>query len=41
MIINYVALKGKSGARDAGKLRQDGKEYVIQNEDVLPVKFDV
>ncbi len=38
---DYVALKGESGARDAGKLRQEGKEYVIQDGDVLHFKFNI
>jgi GTP-binding protein YchF len=38
---DYIALKGEAGARDAGKLRQEGKEYVIQDGDVLHFKFNV
>ena len=38
---DYVALNGESGARDAGKLRQEGKEYVIKDGDVLHFKFNV
>ena len=38
---DYVALNGESGAKDAGKLRQEGKEYVIQDGDVLHFKFNV
>jgi GTP-binding protein YchF len=38
---DYVALKGESGARDAGKLRQEGKDYVIQDGDVLHFRFNV
>ncbi|MDP9057503.1 MAG: redox-regulated ATPase YchF [Pseudomonadota bacterium] len=38
---DYIALKGESGARDAGKLRQEGKEYVIADGDVLHFKFNV
>jgi len=38
---DYVALKGESGAKDAGKLRQEGKEYVVQDGDVLHFKFNV
>jgi GTP-binding protein YchF len=38
---DYVALKGESGARDAGKLRQEGKEYVVADGDVLHFKFNV
>src|SRR5215207_6259746 len=38
---DYIALGGESGARDAGKLRQEGKEYVVQDGDVLHFKFNV
>jgi GTP-binding protein YchF len=36
---DYVALKGESGARDAGKLRLEGKEYVVADGDVLHFRF--
>jgi len=38
---DYVACKGESGARDAGKLRQEGKEYVVQDGDVMLFRFNV
>jgi len=38
---DYVALGGEAPARDAGKLRQEGKEYVIADGDVLHFKFNV
>ena len=38
---DYVALDGESGARDAGKLRSEGKEYVVQDGDVLLFRFNV
>ena len=38
---DYVALGGESPARDAGKLRQEGKEYVVKDGDVLHFKFNV
>jgi GTP-binding protein YchF len=38
---DYVALGGESAARDAGKLRQEGKEYLVQDGDVLLFKFNV
>ncbi len=38
---DYVALGGEKGCRDAGKLRQEGKEYVVQDGDVLHFKFNV
>jgi len=38
---DYIALNGEGGAKDAGKLRQEGKEYVVQDGDVLHFKFNV
>jgi GTP-binding protein YchF len=38
---DYVTLGGESGAREAGKLRQEGKEYVVQDGDVMLFKFNV
>jgi GTP-binding protein YchF len=38
---DYVALNGEAGARDAGKLRQEGKDYVVKDGDVLHFKFNV
>jgi ribosome-binding ATPase len=36
---DYTTLKGEAGARDAGKLRLEGKEYVVQDGDVLHFRF--
>ena len=38
---DYIACKGESGARDAGKLRSEGKDYVVQDGDVLLFRFNV
>jgi len=38
---DFVALGGESAAREAGKLRQEGKEYVVKDGDVLHFKFNV
>ncbi|MEE1878433.1 redox-regulated ATPase YchF [Altererythrobacter litoralis] len=38
---DYVALGGEAGAKEAGKLRQEGKEYVVQDGDVMLFKFNV
>jgi GTP-binding protein YchF len=38
---DYVALGGETGAKDAGKLRQEGKDYVVQDGDVLHFRFNV
>jgi GTP-binding protein YchF len=36
---DYVACKGESGAREAGKFRLEGKEYVVQDGDVMHFRF--
>jgi len=36
---DYVGLKGEAGARDAGKMRLEGKEYVVQDGDVMHFRF--
>jgi GTP-binding protein YchF len=36
---DYVALSGEAGARDAGKLRLEGKDYVVKDGDVLHFRF--
>jgi len=38
---DYVAVGGEKGARDAGKLRLEGKEYVVADGDVVHFKFNV
>lgn len=38
---DYIALGGEKGCRDAGKLRQEGKDYVVQDGDVMHFKFNV
>ena len=38
---DYVALGGETGAREQGKLRQEGKEYIVQDGDVMLFKFNV
>lgn len=38
---DYVTLGGEKGCRDAGKLRQEGKDYVVQDGDVMHFKFNV
>jgi ribosome-binding ATPase YchF (GTP1/OBG family) len=34
-----VSLKGETGAKDAGKMRLEGKEYVVQDGDVMHFRF--
>ena len=38
---DFVSLNGEAGAKDAGKLRQEGKEYQVQDGDVMHFKFNV
>jgi GTP-binding protein YchF len=38
---DYVTLGGETGARDAGKLRSEGKDYVVQDGDVMLFRFNV
>ena len=38
---DYLACNGEAGARDAGKLRAEGKDYVVQDGDVLLFRFNV
>ena len=37
---DYVRLKGEAGAREAGKMRLEGKEYVVQDGDVMHFRFN-
>jgi GTP-binding protein YchF len=36
---DYVACAGEAGARDAGKMRLEGKDYVVQDGDVMHFRF--
>jgi GTP-binding protein YchF len=38
---DYLAGQGEAGAKDAGKLRLEGKDYVVQEGDVVHVRFNV
>jgi GTP-binding protein YchF len=38
---DFIRYRGESGARDAGRLRLEGKEYVVQEGDVLHFRFNV
>ena len=38
---DYVALGGEQGAKEAGKMRVEGKEYVVKDGDVLLFRFNV
>ena len=38
---DYVKFKGEAGAREVGRLRSEGKEYVVQDGDVMNFRFNV
>jgi GTP-binding protein YchF len=38
---DYIATGGETGAKEAGKMRSEGKEYVVQDGDVLLFRFNV
>ncbi len=38
---DYIALNGEAGARDAGKLRLEGKDYAVKDGDVFHFRFNV
>jgi ribosome-binding ATPase YchF (GTP1/OBG family) len=38
---DFIACGGETGARDAGKMRSEGKDYVVQDGDVMLFRFNV
>jgi len=38
---DFVAFKGEQGAKEAGKMRAEGKEYIVQDGDVMNFLFNV
>jgi len=38
---DFIACNGEAGAKDAGKMRAEGKEYVVQDGDILLFRFNV
>ena len=38
---DYVALDGEQGAKEAGKMRLEGKDYVVKDGDVMHFRFNV
>jgi ribosome-binding ATPase YchF (GTP1/OBG family) len=38
---DFIAFKGEQGAKDAGKMRAEGKDYVVKDGDVLNFLFNV
>jgi ribosome-binding ATPase len=39
--VDYIAGDGEAGAREAGKMRLEGKEYIVQEGDVMHFRFNV
>ncbi len=38
---HYIEFQGESGAKDAGKLRVEGKDYIVKDGDVIHFRFNV
>ena len=38
---DYIACNGETGAKDAGKMRSEGKDYLVQDGDVMLFRFNV
>jgi hypothetical protein len=38
---DYIANRGEAGAKEAGKLRLEGKEYLVREGDVMHFRFNV
>ncbi len=38
---DFIANKGETGAKEAGKMRAEGKEYVVKDGDVMNFLFNV
>ncbi len=38
---SFISCNGENGAKEAGKLRQEGKEYIVQDGDIFHFKFNV
>ncbi|EXJ15945.1 redox-regulated ATPase YchF [Imhoffiella purpurea] len=38
---DFIACKGEQGAKEAGKLRSEGKEYVVKDGDIIHFRFNV
>ena len=38
---DFIAYKGEQGAKDAGKMRAEGKEYIVKDGDVMNFLFNV
>ena len=38
---DFITCKGEHGAKEAGKMRLEGKEYVVRDGDVMHFRFNV
>ena len=38
---DYIACKGEHGAKEAGKMRLEGKDYIVKDGDVMHFRFNV
>jgi GTP-binding protein YchF len=38
---DFISCNGEAGAKDAGKMRLEGKEYIVQDGDVMHFRFNV
>ena len=38
---DFIKYKGEQGAKEAGKMRLEGKEYIVQDGDVMHFRFNV
>ena len=38
---DYVKLGGETGAKEAGKMRQEGRNYIVKDGDVMLFRFNV
>jgi ribosome-binding ATPase YchF (GTP1/OBG family) len=38
---DFIKFKGEAGAKEAGKLRLEGKEYLVKEGDVMHFRFNV
>ena len=38
---DFIAYKGEAGSKEAGKMRLEGKEYIVQDGDVMHFRFNV
>ena len=38
---DFIKYGGENGAKDAGKMRLEGKDYIVQDGDVMHFRFNV